>query len=215
MAKMDTLLASLGELNQQIAVGTEAAMAGLADLRAAIADKRKEIQYLRQAPPPRAEVEAGLLALLERRYRDHHAQMHQRVLAAVASPGRGWPAPHPGEGYLMPLAEALLYAALKAGVPQYVTDMPYSPGEATESRPARIAALEAELAKLEASEVEVVDAMRSRGLAVEHRPEVRQRREQEARRQALQQEDEAERRAAEQRLDAAHAERAGKPATRG
>lgn len=160
----------------------------IAELRAAIVAKHRELEQARGGPRPAAEIRT------------------ERVPQAVAEAGAAWlhdygssllhgeralGSPDPAPPRLpWSYREPIPWAALCAGHPAFATEIldglvrslpAWNAGPAEAERPAAVERLGRELAELEALEEQTIDDASAAGVVVQHRTEVLQRRESERR----------------------------------
>ena len=109
-------------------------------------------------------------------------------------------------GFLCAVDEALMVRLLSE-LPNVI---PFEAGPPSPERPALIERLEQELANLERTEEAAIDAAAEAGVAIAHRPEVLQRRQNEARARELEERALADRRRRQAALDAEAADRGGR-----
>jgi hypothetical protein len=198
-AKLAGAVKAAGEVSNEVA-----------RLRAAIVEKRRELLHASEAPVPPAD-------------------MGPRIAAHVREAGQVW-LDSWGKGVILGeggLADPKLRGSVRlpwsinaappwgaicasdpAGAEAFlsgiVARLAYEPGPAVSGRPALIARIEADLAELELSEVLLVDEAGAAGVVIEHRPEVLERRANEARRREIEERSAAERRQRQGALDARH-----------
>lgn len=201
---------------KKLTSATDSITGEIAKLRASIAEKRKALGNATGAPRPVEEI------------------IRDRIPETVAESGRIWLRDRGsslirGDHSLgstkagsvrLPwtFQEAPPWGAICAGCPDLATEIletlirqvPYEAGPATSDRAAVIARLERDLAELEAVEEGIVDQAAEAGVAIQHRPEVVQRRNTEARRRELEEQKARDRAARETALNEAHRSRAAR-----
>ena len=165
VARMKTKVAGI-----QKAMAT--AVAGVEEIRQAIADLRNERQKIASAPVPASEATALLRQMLDRWEaggRNRYIGLEPIIHAATS----GQPPQieiHQSAtmghilGLLVPLLRAPLEAALTAAVEQHCQAVP--PGLPAAERVARLREIDAELGKLEAAEEEAIAAAEDGGLQI-------------------------------------------------
>jgi hypothetical protein len=177
-------LDSLSALQRTVNEASASLRAGLEQMRGTIAAKRQELSALESLPVPIAELKARMRSVMEDRIDYLLAEYGTTFIGALGSPSEKprWPTFSFHEGKTELLELALYVCAGDELVEQLIARLPaYAAGPPMDDRKARIPELQAELAQLEAGEERMVDGMRANGIEVAHRPEVKERRQHEAR----------------------------------
>lgn len=177
MGKIAEVLFGLGNLLRDAETASERATKAretvtetLAALRDGITGKRRELERARSAPAPRAEILQTFSARVDRfaaEYRAAHTHELLRVSFAARDP-LNWEQ-----------ACVFLAPVLKSGMAETLKSLDYTEGLPAVERPAEIERLTRELTELEQAEEQFVDGLLAQGIMVEHRHEVKQRRESE------------------------------------
>ena len=153
------------------------AVAGVAEIREAIADLRNERQRIEAAPVPASEA----IALLEQMLKRWEAGGRNRYigLEPIIQAATSGQVPqieiHQSAtighilGLLVPMLRPQLEAALKAAVEGHCQAVP--PGLPAAERQQRLAELDQELLRLETLEEEAIEAAATAGLRVDRRPD--------------------------------------------
>ncbi len=211
------LAKALSDMKAKLSRATQTVEHELAALRQRISETRKARDHARRAPRPVEEIIANRIPEAVASAATIWLREWGSILVhserALGAPTSGWVSLPWTYGAPVP------WGALCAGCPDLATEIltglvrqvEYQPGPASSERPAVVAQLEAELAEMEAAEESMVDAMREHGLTVEHRPEVKQRREEERSRREREEQAVRFRVARETAINRAHAERAAEP----
>jgi hypothetical protein len=187
--KLPDLIRQLTGATQTVEAATQSLQENMRALREQLAAKHRELDAATGAPVPRAELVERFRALV-----DERATRFGRVApaghvwssaATVFRPLADWRAPsgHVAIHDVAELFDVLCFVAgdaMKAGAPRLLTLEGWSDGLPSSERPEAIARLEGELAALEAAEEEAIDKAVAVGLVIAHRPEVAERRRQEA-----------------------------------
>jgi hypothetical protein len=205
----------LSDLRKKITDATSSVTSQILTARRAIVSTREEIARLKKAPVPLVEIDARIDEIVAQRgaaWLEQHAgqllRHHDRFGRGLAqADGRG-PIEIPGTD------ERDVFGFLCAGNPTVAREtlralmrrLEFTPGPPAADRGRMLAALEARRRELEAREEELVEAVNTDGLTFAHRPEVLQRREQEARRRELEEKSVADRQRRQAEVDARHSE---------
>jgi hypothetical protein len=213
---MTGVAATLRDLKAKLSRATEE----IQSLRAKIAEKQEALLTARDAPVPLAEIEERIRLDVAATAACWLDERGRSVLAAFSGPETWNPrAPAPlrwsfspvGPAYLQALPWGALCAAQPDAAVEILTaivhQVDYEPGAPSADRPALIARLTAELAELERAELEIVDEAVAGGLAIDHRPEVIERRRNAERQREVEAQAIANRKSREAALDAQHATR--------
>lgn len=146
------------------------AEASLQSLRQYLTDKRKELGAATIAPMPPAELERELHVCIDK-HLDRISQGSAPHVPTHVSKGRV-----PGDLF-EEIFRVLLRDTLHDAVPKYIATLQYRHGAPFADRPRLVESITKEIARIEAEEEVLVDKLNSLGVAVQHRPEVKQRRE--------------------------------------
>lgn len=153
------------------------AVAGVAEIREAIADLRNERQRIEAAPVPASEAIALLEQMLNRWEaggRNRYIGLEPIIQAATSGQVPQIEIHQSATighilGLLVPMLRPQLEAALKAAVEGHCQAVP--PGLPAAERQQRLAELDQELLRLETLEEEAIEAAATGGLRVDRRPD--------------------------------------------
>lgn len=177
-------ISKLANLTEQTRTVTKTVTEGIAEVRAAIAEKRRELVNAKDAPVPPAELAERIAAWLDARAERGINQYARSIPVTFGRPNETVTrVPYHLAGELdTAVLLALGVSTLKREIPALVARLSYTPGPPSSERPALVERLERELAELEGAEEAAIDAAAEAGVVVQHRPEVLARRASEAER---------------------------------
>jgi hypothetical protein len=204
----------LGKIAERFTTAVRSLHQDLTTRREQIAAKRQERDHAQDGPLPRPEVltrfNQSIDAMAAYQAKEHVESLvvHHFGAAPHRTEGRPpWVANTPVSwGFLALFCGDLL----KARFAELAAAVEYVPGPPAAARAALVARLEGELAELEAQEEQLIDQAAEAGVAIEHRAEVLERRQNEQRRAQLTEQAEAGRREREAAVNAGHATRASR-----
>lgn len=213
-----SIVNALKSLSNKVAAATRAVVDDIGAVRKQIDGKRWELEHATQAPLPPAEVKAERIpALVAERGAAWLREHGPALLAAgtyahraLASPGADGYIELPNLSDWFGITCAADPARATALLSALIDRVGYEPGPASQDRPALITRLSRELADLEAAEEAAVDQAAAAGVKIEHRADVRQRREREARQRELDARRLADQSARQAALDARHQQERGR-----
>jgi hypothetical protein len=208
-----SLVSTIRDLGQKLRAATATITESIASARAEIAAKQHALGHAQRGPRPPAEVMEQFNVWVDA-MTAHQAKEYGLGLVTLrfgAAPG----ADHGGSPWT-PNAEMtwgfaclFLGAELKRRFAELVKSVPYEAGPAEADRLGVIERLTRELAAADAREEALIDEAAAAGVVIAHRPEVVERRTQEARRRELAERAEADRKEREAALNRRHTERGG------
>ncbi len=198
---------TITDIRKKLSTVTKSVVGDIAQLRKQIDNKRQEFHQAQTAPLPLAEIEQRVKDLVK----CTAEQWLEEQSFALIQGDHGIGSPDLRYSVRLPWqdSEAPPWGAFCAVDPdhavEFVTSLvrraDYKPGLPSVERSDAIARLEAELKELEAGEESLIDDAREAGVNIEHRTEVIQRHDQEARARQLEEEKIANRKARQDALD--------------
>ena len=198
---------TVNSIRKKLSAVTKTVVEDIGALRKNITGKRQELHQAQTAPLPIAEVEQRVKDLVK----CTAEQWLEEQSFALIQGDHGIGSPDLRYSVRLPWldSEAPPWGAFFAVDPDHAVEFvsslvrraDYKPGLPSVERSDAIARLEAELKELEAGEEKLIDDAREAGVGIEHRQEVIQRRDREARARQLQEEKIANRKAREEALE--------------
>jgi hypothetical protein len=211
-----SIFSRLADLTREIAGATRSARDSIAEMRQEIATRRRALEDARSLPVPPTELVARFRRVVDERaerFRRQPPPGHRWTSAAdLLRPLGDWQ--RPGELHVEKAEDVLnllcflIPEHLAAGAERLAEMEGWGPdGAPSDERPAIIARLERELRDLETAEEQAIDAAAAAGVVVEHRPEVRERRREDAYQQQRRADREAAARERQAEIDRQHEQR--------
>jgi hypothetical protein len=203
-----SIIENLRTIRTRLTKATSSVAGDVQALRDQIREKREAVKNLTKATAPRSDLEQRIRDLVAKTGDGWVTREGWSVLSHLGNPARRASVPWDA-GKPMPW-DVLCAANPEAAVGLLIdlaNRIEYTAGPPLAERPAMIAKLEAEIAQIEEGEERLVDEAAAAGLVIAHRPEVQQRKQNEARKAELDRQAVVDRAAREAALNEAHASR--------